>query len=507
VSLMKIDFTRMAKYFRQVDTTMPKLPYLSPIKNWHSWHTYLKIHPSLNELVTHLGGEAKVYLADRQIYDYHLCGPEPRSAGDTHGAIETDGKVVYFGGWAEAPAMRDPITQTHDRSGKISHLHMIDENGDVKLLWMKKWDENIDRYTEWYAEVTDLLWDPYRKVLWVARGDIVMDTHPGLRDDGLYYWDPSTQELKPFRVNPGTGVYLRMYKMDTVHNFLVLNSELGNTIYMYDFRNDTWTDITSAVDFFDTTVSIPRGHGGFVARLQTGHIYVWQSGMLLAFRGRGVTPPFRAIPFFTCYFEHEGATRLAFRVGGRAQKLRVGKGIIVPATQPQNLPGDEFRETLLIYMDGVSPKIIMSAGYTSGLESDGKYVYIASGHWNSEQEIVFNTQSGSIYAIPVWELLKAPLESVRVQIMIGTYTPTIGVNGYIGGIPTRGFRKKKLKIYVDRTAVLTVMHYTIGLAYIETEDISLSTGWNTIDLSQYDNILAFKLDVSAFVKAYMALDL
>ena len=501
---VRVDFTNV---HRKIDVSMPKPLYLSPVKNIHTWHTYLKIHPTLRQLVSHFGGEAKVYLADKLIYDYNLCGPEPRSAGDTHGAIETDGKVVYFGGWAEAPANRDPITQTHDRSGKFSHLHMIDENGDVQLLWIKRYDENINT-SEWYAEVTDLLWDPYRKLVWVARGDIVMDDHPSLRDDGLYYWDPDTQELKPFRVNSGGGEYLRMYKMDFVGDILVLNNERGNTIYMYDFREDTWTDVTNAVDLFDNNVSIPSGRGGFVKRAFGSRLFVWQSGILLIFRSRTSSPPFRALPFFTDY--SQGA--LYHRVGGRAQTLRVGKGILVVANIEESdsvtMEGSDHENAVLVYIDGSSPKIVATLPYTSGLETDGKYVYIATGLYNHETEgIVFNTQSGSIYAIPVSDIIKAPLESVRLLIYEGSYTTSAGLNGYIGGIPTRGFSKKILKIYTDTACTLTVLHYILGSFFVETEDISLNSGWNSIDLSQYSDILAFKLSSNATIKAYMVLDL
>jgi len=483
---------------------IPRLPYLSPIKNWHSWHTYMKLHPSLDELVIHLGGEAKVYLGSKLIYDYSPLGPEPRSAGDTHGAIETDGKVVYFGGWAEAPCMRDPKTQTNDRSGKTAHLHMVDEDEKVHLLWSKRWDERIDKYTEWYAEVTDLLWDPYRKVLWVARGDIAMDAHPELRDDGLYYYDPSTQELKPFRVNTGGGEYLRMYKIDTVENFLFANSEVGNTIYMYDFREETWTDVRTAVDLFDSTFTIPSDVGGFTKRVHHGRLYTWQSGVLFAFRGRGISPPFRAFPFFTCY--HGGT--LAYRVGGRAQVLRVGKGLLVPISQAQSLTADDHRNSLLLYLDSVSPKIVMTTGYTSGLETDGRYVYIASGLYNHEREIVYNTHTGSIYSIPVSDIIRAPLESVRLQVFSGSYTTTTGVNGYIGGIPTRGFHKKKLRIYTSVANTLTIMHYPLTLLYgAEIQNVSLSAGWNWVDLSSFDDVLAFKLSTNATVHAYIVLDL
>jgi len=477
--------------------------YLMPTKDSQTWHTFLMLHPTLKKLVIHSGGDAKVFLDDGLIYRYEMVGTEPRSAGDTHGAIETDGKVVYFGGWVEAPAKRDPATQTHDRSGKHSHLHVVDESGNVKLLWKKSWDSSLST-AEFYAEVTDLLWDPWRNTLWVTRGDIQMDEHPSLRDDGIYYWDG--QQLKPFRVNPGTGVYMRPYKMDMVADILIANSENGNTIYTYDFRSGTWMDYTSAIDLWGNPWSIPSGRGGFVRRFYGALGLLWQSCALIYYRGR-LDQPFRAFPFFAAY--HSDMSGYLYRVGGRAQRpIQVGSGVIVPVNTPEFFSGSDSMNGALVLFDGSTPRIVMQTPYVSGYATDGYYVYIAFGTYNHEPGgIVWDTQRGALSAIPVSEILRSPLTPVRMLLHYGSYSTTLGVNGYVGGIPLLGFDKKKLKVYVSTNATMTLMHYALGTMLSETENVSLSSGWNTIDLSAYDFLVAFKFDKNiGMVTAFISLE-
>ncbi|BAA79528.1 hypothetical protein APE_0560 [Aeropyrum pernix K1] len=105
-------------------------------------------------------------------YDYSLVGPPPRSGGDTYNAVEAvDGKI-YFGGWAHAPAVLERKGKGRLAevvfTNKYSILHEMDvDTGEVRLLWK----EGARDRRLWACEVSEVLYNPLRDTLLLARGD------------------------------------------------------------------------------------------------------------------------------------------------------------------------------------------------------------------------------------------------------------------------------------------------------------------------------------------------
>lgn len=104
-------------------------------------------------------------------YGFELIGKPPRSGGDTYNSATWVDDSTYFGGWLHAPA-------SYRREGrgsgvvvfsnKYSHVHEYNAaERRVRLLWL----EGGGDPRLWVGEVTDLLYNPVRDSLLMARGD------------------------------------------------------------------------------------------------------------------------------------------------------------------------------------------------------------------------------------------------------------------------------------------------------------------------------------------------
>ena len=69
----------------------------------------------------------------------------------------------------------------------------------------------------------------------------------------------------------------------------------------------------------------------------------------------------------------------------------------------------------------------------------------------------------------------------------------------------KGFAVRRLKIHVDKDVKLTVAEYSLSLR-VRQDEVSLRAGWNVVDLSQYDDIVAFKLGENSTMLAEVVLE-
>ncbi|MEM2344471.1 MAG: DUF2139 domain-containing protein [Thermoproteota archaeon] len=462
---------------------IPILPRLDVAITAAGGHGYLAIHPKLRELVFHDGACAKLYIGGKLVYKYEKCGPEPRAAGDTHGAMEVSRDRVFFGGWGEAPTRRDPDKQVFDyadRSGKFSHIHGIDENGKVELLWIKRWDEKIEKHY-WYAEVTDLLYDPKKEVLWVTRGDVNWGG-----DQGLYMFDLSSGKMESI-------FFGNAYKMVMYQDNILISSWHDKAIYAYNPQKNQYESASTVPVFDGSNWEIPITFGG--ASFRVGSLpYVIQGPAIVSIQEwrMGSSRRMTAYPFFACY----KLDKIWTRPGARAQKpVYINSSVLLPINTQETIPDDALNTPVLLRFDSVSPQIIMHSFYTSGMIFDGKHIYIHAACVNHEAILTWRSDTGTIFMLEPQTVLGKPLTGIRLSILHGIYKQSIGLNGWVGGIPLKGFINKKLRVKTPTDASMRIAHYILGSTdYTEFEDIKLKPGWNIVDLNSYDNIIAFKLD-------------
>lgn len=482
--------------YKEIKNQIPLTPGLCVGITAAGGHGYLAIHPKLRNLIFHDGTCAELYISGELVYRYEKCGPEPRAGGDTHGAMETSKDRVFFGGWGEAPTYRNPDKQQFeeaDRRGKFSHIHVIDENGSVQLQWIKRWDENIKPHY-WYAEVTDLLYDPRKDVLWVARGDVNWGG-----DQGLYMFDLSTHRME--RMFFGNA-----YKMVVLHDQILTNSWHSNALFSYNPQANQY-EILNSIPAFDGSVwEVPIVFSGAAFRVG-GLAYLVQGPAIITvwdWRANS-TRRLLGFPFFACYKLERQWTRS----GARAQRpVSINGSALVPVNTGEAHIDDSLSTPVLLRFDSSVPQIIMHAFYISGMAFDGKYLYFYASCVNHEPMLTWRTNRGTIFMLEPRAVLGKPLTGVRIGILDGVYRVEMGLNGWVGGIPMRGFGRKKLKIKVPEGTIMHMAHYIMGsVNYNEFEDMKLAPGWNTIELDSYDNIVAFKFDAEINgVYAYVTLE-
>lgn len=131
----------------------------------------------------------------RYKYTFEQVGEPPASGGDTYNAVDAVDDEVYFGGWVHAPAVyrgRSGVTSTIDFRNKFSHVHRyeIAEN-KVTLLWK----EGMRDPEKWVGEVSEIVYNPYRDELLLARGD-------GYENLGVYGLDLGNKALVRYSDKP-----------------------------------------------------------------------------------------------------------------------------------------------------------------------------------------------------------------------------------------------------------------------------------------------------------------
>jgi len=475
---------------------IPILPKLDVAITAAGGHGYLAIHPKLRELVFHDGTCSKLYVGGKLVYKYEKCGPEPRAAGDTHGAMEVSRDRVFFGGWGEAPTRRNPDKQEFeyaDRSGKFSHVHAIDEDGKIELLWIKRWDEKIEKHY-WYAEVTDLLYDPKKEVLWVTRGDVNWGG-----DQGLYMFDLSSGKMENI-------LFGNTYKMIVYQDTILMSSWHDKALYAYNPQKAQCESVSTIPVFDGSTWEVPITFGGASFRV-SGFPFLIQGPAIVSVQEWrvGSSKKMMAYPFFACY----KLDRIWTRSGARAQKpISINNSVLLPINTQEMIGDDALNTPVLLRFDSLSPQILMHSFYLSGMAFDGRYLYMHASCVNHEAILTWRSDTGTIFVLEPKTVLGKPLNSIRIGVLHGLYKSSMGLNGWVGGIPVRGFARKKLKVKTPSEITLRIANYILGAVdYTEFDDVELKPGWNTVDLSSYDNMVAFKpnRDIEG-VYAYFSLE-
>ncbi len=454
---------------------------------------YIGFHPKSKSMIIHDGHAAKVYSDGRLIYSYEKLGAQPRVAGDTHAAMANSRDLLFIGGWLKAPPGVLP-NGLQDMRNKYSHIHMIDENNRVEVLWSRKWDNKIPP-NHWYGEVTDLLYDGHEDSVYFTRAD-------GHAELGL--WRIELRDRKVEYLAEGT-VYKMELKDDKIYATL-FNPALmeDSAIVIYNMRDGS----VNRVNEFEFALEPGRRmkirrRGGQIIQLQN-RLMAFYAGALIY-----IQPDKDKYTLFPLLETHNPEDGMPYHLGGvRSQKVYV-YGIPIIAFNPWDHlkePSARSDVTLLMRMDSVTPQVIASTGFISGMATDGENLYLGASHTNHTGVYAYRSGIGGVFTIPVDKILSKPLTPVRVWIWDGAYSrESSGLNGWFGGIPLRGFNRRRLKIHVSKQAKLTIAEYSLA-AKVRAEEVQLKDGWNIMELDQYDDLVAFKLSEDNEISAEIILE-
>jgi len=450
---------------------------------------YMAFHPVNGSFIVHEGHSGKIYMDGKLIYSFSLIGRAPRAGGDTHGAITWSRDLVFVGGWIKAPpgllVSTDRTLARQDMREKYSHIHTVDENGKVELLWYRKWDDKLPP-NHWYGEVTDLLYDGHEDVLYFSRAD-------GHAELGLWRIYLSNRKVEWLIKN--RTVYKMELKDDKIFATLFNPAHMENSaIAIYDMISNE----SRVIEEFEYVlepgrkVSVKRD-GGQIVQIQNRLISFYGGAMIVSdpYRDRHILYPFLEIV-------SPESERPIYIPGLRTQKV-YPLGIPIIAVNPsEGLTEPALRTTfgLLIRVDPVVPQILSTTGFVSGMISDGEYLYLGTSYANHCPAYTYRTGDGGIYAIPIKDLFTKPWTPIRIWIFDGEYIQSsTGLSGWFGGIPLKGFTIKRLRIFVSQDVKMRIAEYNL-LTKTSSDSIALSSGWNNIDLSQYYDIIAFSFDTN-----------
>jgi len=432
---------------------------------WNHKAIFLKFHPKTKELIVHDGVCAKVYADGRLIYRYQkfdIFKPGgKRFGGDTHGAITATSDSVFFGGFAYADVSLNENNLLF--TNKYSHIHRIESDGStVDLIWY----DGPGTDTSYKPEVTDMLYSPKDNAIYFTRGD-----------GGTDIWK---LDLNTMQVTQVTNTGKSLLKMELFDDMIITGGPDGygssGHIVIYNLRNNTTTTITST----SNATAIYNMSGQVVQYMN--RVWIFGSGSIIEFE-----PKYNLLSQFP-FFRFAKALKV---VGRRSQKVYIG-GTPVLAVNPMDL-NDEPRipAGFLLRFETPVPQIVMPTGYVTGLETDGKYIYIAStpqNHSYRGNPVTYEPGRGSIFAVPVTEIFRKPFAPIEFHDEVSNWA----TGNYYLGVPINGFSRKILKVNAPSAFTLRLMFYYIwpSTTFNEQLDVNLNAGWNTIDISSYSGIVA-----------------
>ncbi len=437
---------------------------------WSHKALWLKFHPRTRELIIHDGVCAKVYADGELIYAYQLFDKfktgGKRFGGDTWGAIVNTEDSVFFGGFAYADVSLSDSSLVF--VNKYSHIHRVGPDGRaVDLVWY----DGPGTTTGYKPEVTDMLYSPKDNAIYFTRGD-----------GGTDIWK---LDLNTMQVSQVTNTGKSVFKMELFDDMIITGGPDGygseGHIVIYNLKNGSTNVVTSVIGkFIDNT---PSYRNGQVVQYMN-RVWIFGTGSVIEFE-----PKFNAFfqfPFFRF-------NKIPKVVGIRSQKTYIG-GTPIVAVNPMG-SDDEPRMPagLMLRFETPVPQIIMPTGYVTGLETDGKYLYIASTPQNHNYRVNpvnYQPGRGGVFAIPVSDIMRKPLAPVEFLDEVDNWS----AGNYYLGVPINGFSKRVLKVRAPASFTLRLAFYYIWPAstgnHAEEYDVSLSAGMNTVDLSSYDGLVA-----------------
>ncbi len=427
------------------------------------------------------------------VYNFELVGPPPRSGGDTYNAAAAVDEVIYFGGWVHAPARYRSIEgrgAVVDFTSKYSHVHAYD-TGDRRIALL--WREGAGDPHRWAGEVTDLLYNPVRDTLILARGD----GHVGL---GVY-----ELERKGGRAIRVSGVRVLRGTVYMDHVCLAHHHGWGGSPGLLCLDLQSYREsYNEAIDVKASSID-----GGGLRGYRPGDIAASHTRVLVFGKG-GLTvfDPFGSdTPVFVRLFDFGHAPYGPLR----SNVLILGGGVLAAFNSmahstvrgTDELPLEQQRAsrkppapTVLVYISPPSVRTVATLGarVTSIAYAAGRLLVATASEPNLERydATMVDWSTKGILALDPSSILNTapPPLTIRVEgWMVGT--------DWFGGIPLEGYIEAELYLKSSRTNVLRTACYTLmdGPGTAQTDKIGVSSGWNRVDLrSPRGCIVAFRLE-------------
>ncbi len=438
-----------------------------------------------------LAFEAQAYFIDRNgvklIYEFEKVGHKPVSGGDTYNAVEVVDDKIYFGGWVHAPAYyrgRSGVGATIDFTNKYSHVHYYDINENtVELVWK----ESMHNQEKWVGEISEIIYNPYKDELLLARAD-------GYANLGVYSLDPrSGKSVKVLDEPALKGTHHLDYACFAIHQ------------YPHGFMGIECIDLIEEEKIIERPSTLAVD-GDTIVNPQVGPV-VSSYGWLFTFVKGGV------IVSDIIDKQHYMVRLLDIPYSQlsplRTKAVNLGGGILVPYnmyTHALIKPfSDKDREvkrylntivspSILLYVTPPTVKIVGVFGArVTGVELVGDKIVLAT-------NTMANT--GRYDASPFDQGIRGFIV-LNQDIITGNSAPlTITIPGWMirdktfGGIPLTGYNMPRLIIHSSNENKLLIKEYHLTLPPIttESEEISIHRGKNVIELNRYTGIVSFKFE-------------
>ncbi|AFK21887.1 DUF2139 domain-containing protein [Pyrococcus sp. ST04] len=464
---------------------------------WGSGGIYgLRYHNGTLYFTLAFEGEAHFITEDsHKKYEFELVGPRPTSGGDTYNAVEVVDEFIYFGGWVHAPAKfrgKEHGNATIDFSHKHSHVHEYDtENGRIRLVWK----ESYKHPEQWVGEVSDILYNPYKDELLLARED----GHVNL---GVYSLDRRSGKVERLNDKPSA-------KGCQVHDIAYFGIGKNYTkgleeIHAYDMVSGKW-------ERFSLGGSVDGGaylhpHLGAMASIYNRAFAFVRGGLFVGNPYNDEHFTFvRLFDFYTFY--------APFRINA----LPIGGGVLIAFNshhdtyyRPRTEGEKEYYEftntiigpSVLVYFAPPIVKIVgvFGARITS-LEKVGGKILVATSNTPNVGALdatPFDTGWRDIVILEERDLNKKP-PSVRFSVPLSFIAKAKELGaGVFGGIPLDGYSNARLILRVSGDNTLRIYEYdlTLPLREAEEEKYDLKVGRNVIDLRAFSGIVSFELEKS-----------
>ncbi|MEM0340234.1 MAG: DUF2139 domain-containing protein [Acidilobaceae archaeon] len=420
------------------------------------------------------------------IYNFEQLGAGPSSGGDTYNAVDVRDHEIFFGGWVHKPVrwIEKSRRRVIDFSKKFSHIHVFNiREWSVQLLW----NESLNDPEKWCGEVTDIIYNPVRDSLLIARGD-------GFERLGVYELDLSSKKM--LALSNKTAV-----KGATVGDTVCFDVSGGLDegvlgIQCFDVNNLKKTFEIELDDFSKISVdggNVRRRGSGYAVSAYSHYLHFVRGGLLIA------NPESEEIHFVRLL--DFGNARYSQPTPQRSSAVIVGGGVLAPFSSYSHSdianPLPSLAPSLLLYLAPPLVKIsgILGARITSGTKFGERILLGYSTHPNTVGPQATLLESGRRGILALHE----------ESLVLGGSPPTVlrfrGVDiekEHFGGVPLIGFKKRLLKISAKKLNKLTIYEYDVGVPpqLISIESYSIKNdGKEEIDLSGFGPVVSFKLEV------------
>ncbi|MEM1873430.1 MAG: DUF2139 domain-containing protein [Acidilobaceae archaeon] len=446
----------------------------------------LKYHKGVLYFTLAFEGKAFFLSSDRElVYDFELVGSGLSSGGDTYNAVDVRDDEIFFGGWVHKPVkwLERSGRRVIDFSNKYSHVHVFNtKEWSVSLLW----SETLRDPDRWCGEVTDLVYNPVRDSLLVARGD-------GFENLGVYELNLSTRRMH--RVSESTAVKGSIVGDNVCFD---ISGELEEGVIgiqcfdVYSLRKSFEIKLEDIAKISIDGGGARRRGSGYAISAYSRYLHLVRGGVLI------VTPEAEEVYFIRLLdFGNAAYTQPTPQ---RSNAVIVGGGVLAPFSSYSHSdashPLPSLAPSLLVYLAPPSARIARALGarVTSATKFESGVLLGYTTHPNTMGPQATLVESGKrgFTLVPEDSLLTG----VASPLVMRFRGVDVG-REHFGGVPLLGYKKRSLRVVAGKLNKLTVYEYDAGIPpqLISVESYAVKSGEREeIDLSGFSPIVSFKLE-------------